>query len=235
MISLYVDAGEMARTFDQIKLDQLPFALSKALNDVAGQAQQAVQEGMQRDLNLHRLGFELMRVKFYKSTKRQLVATIEIDPHAGNLLRLVQGLDHLPWVPFNGRLYRWVGSSEVFSEGIVMNDNPLSPHNLHFTQRGKGFEGNERTFVLPNAEKGMPLVFQRVASVNEPRSRRKGVLKKTKQERYQNTRFLFLLRDITHTPAKLQFYEPITRTVTDSWPEAFDRAMAYAVQTAKRD
>lgn len=244
MITFSMSDGA-TKELDKIRFSQLRWALKEAIRTVGLQAQDGVRQGMAAHVGLRREDYELNRIMVVQfPTKAVPVMVIRVDPNAKNLIRLISGESHLGWFPYSGKNYQWIPNYAVFQNKIILRSNPLHPANLGFGFAASGAQGprranynahnqgNNRTFVLdhPKKKPGVPQVWQRVASSKKLRTKHKGNVKETTEERFQNTRMLYLLVDEQHTPAKLKFYEPIKQIITYNWADAMKSALDVAIQ-----
>ena len=239
-----MESGRVIAELDNIRQSQLNFAISKAINDVGYGSQEAIRKGMDQDLNMHSQSakYERNRIMVIKRAKADsLSLVIQVDPKAMNLVRLVNNMEHDGWFPFNGRLYLWTPNSEVFRGRIITTANPLHPKNLEFGY-GAGprpggvsgeFKGNQRTFAISPKEgknRDIPQIWQRVgSSAPAAKQKRHKGIKESKNERMKNTRLLYVLLSKRKTPAKLRFYEPVQKTIHETWAEAMHAALELAV------
>ena len=232
------------------RMRALPFATSKAINTLGLAAQTEIRAGFQRDVQYHaeRLSYELNRIMIPKfATSKELWLVLQIDPKAGNLTRLAEGTDHVGWFPFNGRLLQWIPNQDVFEHKIITVRNPLHPRQLDFGFKGPGphksgqageFQGPLRTFGLPRPKRDpeSPEIWQRVGKgvkgsrLSSAKGRTKKIRTEGREDSYRNTRCLYVLVSKQKTKLKLKFYEPATKTITDTWEEAVKNALEYAMR-----
>ena len=245
-LSFKMDCGDLIGSFD-LKKRQIPFAMSKAINDLGKKAQFVVQYGMVTDIKLRREAYELKRIMIsHFATSSECYLVIQIDPKAKNLIRLVKGEDHIEWFPYNGKDYQWIPNSQVFQNKIITTANPLHQFNLAIGFTGIGPRGGaqhnqglQRTFAIdnPGGKPGDPQIWQRVASGarGSRQSRTRGTLlkKKIRNEASTNTRLLYTLVSRQKTPVKLLFYEPIHKTVHLNVADAMRAALEYTVSPRK--
>jgi hypothetical protein len=78
-ISVKTDINSINRTLSNIQRKQLPFAISQALNDTAMEAREVATANLETYLDKP-VPFTKRAIRYTKSTKRHLVATVQIAP-----------------------------------------------------------------------------------------------------------------------------------------------------------
>jgi hypothetical protein len=232
MIKVEVDTTEAERYLMWLgKEEQLPFAMSKAINSVVKLIQDAIRGDMQAKLHFTQMAFELRAIKINKfSNKNDLVAEIGIEPKATNLYRLQTGQDH---IPFQGKQFYPIANSVVFNGRPIRNTDPLFIRNLHLTDTpGGAAKGLQKTFIPKTQEGKAPIVVQRIASgkgVKQPKGQRgkKGLDKEL------GTRILYTLVRKGKTPVKMNFYGIASQIITQSLGSEIAKAVRNAVATAR--
>ncbi len=94
MLSITVDHAAVTRALGDLQR-QIPFATAKALNDVANDAQRAIQGGLAQRFTLRRPDFILRTIKRERpadfASKTSLVATVRVDPRRDILAKFEEG------------------------------------------------------------------------------------------------------------------------------------------------
>lgn len=206
------------------KENQLPFAMSKAINETAKLVQKAIQDSIKDGhINLRRAMFNIQSIKIGKwASKSDLLSIIQIDPRAENLERLATGQDH---INLNGKDYIAFPNSKVFGSSIIRKENPLWIGNLKFHDTPHGLHGNENTFLIHSGN-GTPLILQNTSG-KTGRKNRRGTNKKT------DNRILYTLVKKSRTPLKLDFYGIAKRIIDQCLEEEARKAVQVAIDTAK--
>lgn len=225
-----------------IRLDgRARYAVSRALNQVAKEAQEAEREHMKKVFRLRREAFVLRGVKIARgdwATKTSLRVVIQLaypdqrrfmEQHEEGGIRTRHGGKRL-----------WQPNEKVFRSRIIGRSNPLHPKNLHLRKKGGAIQGDQRTFLVRAGRER--LILQRIGSGGHRgfTSRsidrlnlhnfgvgKAGQLKARKRRgREQQTRLLYRLVERVKIPARLEFVGTIDRTVAAEWQEALDKAWA---------
>jgi hypothetical protein len=227
---------------------QIPFAVSRALNLIANDAQKAEREHIQSNFHIRR-PWVLQGVyisKTDRATKSSWRVTIQIQEDRDFLNRFERGDTKFPlhskWL--------WIPNPDVFKNQVIPGSSPLAPKALHF-QRTPGGEmhGDQRTFMVKG--KKAPLVLQRMSSSGRgvtqqlgegfrsgPKGRDASTGRFTKGEaskrmRRGGVRMLYILVSRSRIPVRLAFVETIANTVNDGWVARMQESMDYAMRTAK--
>jgi hypothetical protein len=239
MIEVEIDASDALRKVGEFG-KQLPFAISRALNDVALGFQQDERTGLQRRFTIRRpwvlQGVKMERGDF--ATKTKLVATVRIDSERDFLSKFEGGDVKTPTrakglsVPITG--------SPAKPTGAALIRTPLRPKNLnlrelggrhavqtaaHLSKRslrgavGRGafqvYEGDKKT-ILIQSRSGAGVLLQRVG-----RGKRAGL------------RLLFKLVPRAKQPASLKFHETAYESFRRRWNHVFAERWNEAVRTAR--
>ena len=222
-LRLTLDPQEVLGYLTDQQKEQLPFAISKALNAVSRVAVKAEQDHIQSHYRIRR-DWVLRGIQTLKwSTKRDLVVIVGVSKDRDFLNWSEQGTSNR--TPLHS-LYHWIPNEQVLGSGVIGKGNKLSPANLHFDAQG---QGPNRTFLAHTA-KG-PLVMQRTSS-----NKAKGVSQRIKgggASKAGGVRLVWTLVKRWKVPARLQFVTVVTTTVNREWPEIMRSAMADATRTAK--
>lgn len=227
--------------------NQLPYAMSLALNRVAVDGQKAEQGRLKAAFHLRRETFVIRGIKIEKAdraSKTSWRVVISI-PVAQDFLSKFEEGD--PKVPRQGK-WLWIPNPAVFQNKIINRGNPLHPKNLHFMKsKGGQLVGDQRTFML-KGKNGKPLVIQRTdrglakGSYSIMRSMtldnvHMGMGPREKKQkgirRNAGTRLLYTLVSRVRTPVRLEFVSTITNEVQAQWPERMNQAISEALRTAR--
>jgi len=246
MIQIKVDTSGAMILLAQAT-DQLPYAMSLALNRVANDGQKAEQARVKSVFKLRQETFVIRGIKIEKldrATKNSWSVVISIPATQDFLDKFEMGDPKTPRV---GK-WLWIPNSDVFKNKIINRGNPLHPKNLHF-QKSKGgqLQGDQRTFML-KTKAGMPLVIQRIdqklakGSYSIMKSMtldnvHTGMGPRTKKQkaihRSAGTRLLYRLVSRVPTPVRLAFVDTITNEVMRTWPSRIEDAVSEALRTAR--
>lgn len=251
-ISIKVNASGALLMLAQAQ-DQLPYAMSLALNRVAVDGQKAEQERLKRAFHLRRETFVIRGIKIEKTdraSKTSWAVVISIPVAQDFLSKFEEGT---PKVPRQGK-WLWIPNPDVFRNKIINRGNPLHPKNLHF-QKAKGqIKGEQRTFMLRVQGREGPLVMQRVdrmlkkgasstmrAMTLDNVRTNEGAFRLKERESAKSihrmdgngVRLLYKLVAKVKTPVRLEFVSTITNRVIESWPARMDEALREALRTAR--
>lgn len=246
MISIQVKSEGALLMLAQAQ-EQLPYAMSLALNRVAVDGQKAEQERLKQVFNLRREKFVIQGIKIEKvdkATKTSWSVIISIPATRDFLSKFEEGD---PKVPKQGK-WLWIPNPAVFANKIINRGNELHPKQLHFEKsKGGQLQGSQRTFMI-RSKANKPIVIQRVDQKlgKGSASTMRGMtldnvhvgmgprMKKQKAiHRTGGTRLLYTLVSKVSTPVRLQFVSTITNRVVEAWPARMDEALREALRTAR--
>jgi len=243
MIAVQIDPSAALARLSAIEQKQVPFAMSKALNTLANEAQKSMQQGLKDRFKLRRETWNLRGIKIQKNdraTKTTWRVIIQVSEGTSYLNKFEKGGDKLP---VGGHNYLWEPNAKVFKNRIIQGSDPLRPKNLHLHKDPHGrIIGDNRTFIAKTGNSEVPLVVvQRVDRGLTKGSKRKvkGLTldnygKKGKTlSRTGGTVTLYKLRKRVPVKAQLEFLPTITKTVQSRFRSVFDEALAGAMRTAK--
>lgn len=212
----------VGRTMRRLFKDQLPFAMSQAINATAKQAQ-AVQRSRQRrvfDVRDRRFMDRAVKIKPF-ATKRKPEAVIQVDPPGGESRRSVVTRHEESGVrrAIDGGSLAvpgdWLQKRRT-SRGVRKS---LRPGNLNLRQVHPNMaQGDRRTYRVstPKRPELDGLILQRVG-----RGKR------------STSRVLYFLRPMTPVDRRLKFGETVYRIVDERFDRNFDRQFTRAVRTAR--
>lgn len=250
MIKIEVDPRPFLQRLTDAQEKQIPFAVAKALNQTANQAQKAEREHIKKVFKLRASSFVLAGVKIEKAdraTKQTWAVVIQLKyPQDRKFLNLHEpGGERTAYR--GGRL--WQPNKDVFKNKIIGTGNPLHPKNLKLKRNSSGrIQGEERAFLI-RTKGGKVLVLQRVDRDLTKGSKRKlgklsldnlagGQGPNTKAQKLSisrtgGTRLLYRLVSKVKLPARLEFVSTVRKTVELNWRTNMHEALAYALKTAR--
>jgi hypothetical protein len=251
MLQIKVHTAKCLTELTETKERHIPFAVSRALNLLANDAQNAEREHIQANFKVRR-PWVLQGVyisKADRATKTSWAVTIQIQGDRDFLNRFERGDTKFP---LHGK-WLWLPNRDVFGDQVISRSNPLHPKNLHFEPDPKGGEmqGNSRTFMVHGTGKRGPLVLQRMSSSGKGVTQRIGegfrtgpAGRNTSSGRFTNgeaskhmrrggVRMLYVLISRAKIPVRLKFVETITSTVESQWSSRLTESISYALNTAR--
>lgn len=208
MLELRVNATDVINTLDDVAVNQIPFALAKALYQTALDFQQAERERLDAIFSLRRPQFIYQQgVKLLSGypSKRKLFVILGQDPRADFLGKFEEGGEKTPEKSENIAIPEDVRRSK--SDIVINSQRPKAL----FASGAPVFEikpGDDDEHLAPG-------IYQRVG-----RNGRK--LKK-----------LYALQSEVPIAATLGFEETAQKTVQDRWAINFSDAFQQALATAK--
>jgi len=247
-----VDSRACLGYFQDFNEKQLPFAVSKALNVIANDAQAAERKHISSVFRIRR-DWVLQGVYISpadRAKKSQWVVTIQIKGDRDFLDRFERGEIK---APMHGR-WLWLPNVQVFGDAVIGKNNPLAPKNLRMAPdptHGGQWRGANRTFMIHGSGNRGPLVLQRMSGSAKGISQRIGSGfmtkdsgrdvasgrfskgKATKRQRRGGTRLLYTLISKVKMPVRLEFVNIITSTVNAEWEARLRESMTLAMATAK--
>lgn len=242
MISMQLDVSKAISRLTDVEQRQIPFAMSKAINNTATQFQDAMRRGIASRFILRRPNFILNTVKIARgnfATKTKMTATVSIggseekNRRGGILARFEEGREKRTLDPYHPIA---VPTREVRASPAELPPRNLYPKNLRLvgrrgvektipanirmTRRGvEQIKGKQRTFVLdPSKHHGAKIW---------------GVWQRYGPERGQ-LRLLWIYKMAVKIPKRLQFRETAQRTVPAQFNENFKLWLGIALRTARR-
>ena len=213
MIKIKVDFDKFRSIITDVSDRQIPYAASRALNDVALALQESERESIKRNFILRRPEWTLQGVKIPKFTKKTdspMSISVVMDEAAGRgdiMSKFESGGTKTPRghhlaVPILARPSRMQ---------IIPKD--LRPRALALHAVGKSIRGNQGTFMLPLKGSGRFGIFQR---------------------RGKDIRLLYVLRGSAPLPSNLHFYDNASKPLIEElWELNFAERFAEAQRTAR--
>ena len=207
-----IDLKDTIASLTALEQRQLPFAASKAINDLGLAFQKAERERIARVFTLRRPDFILREgVKRLgpAATKTNPSVTFGVSDRADFLRRFETGEPKRP----------------------TQSQHLAVPQQVRRNQRDIITKGNRPRALIQRlgAKKGAGQVFV----LREKKGRLgPGVFQKTGKQGKGQLKFLYGLEPVVKTPEILGFVDT-ARQVTTQWPRLFDESLAFAVRTAK--
>lgn len=252
-----IDTRKFTAALKDIQESQLPFATMKAMNESAIKGQDAERLRMQSEFTIRRpwvlQGVKINRGDF--ATKRKLEVRVSVDADRDFLNKFEFGTPKTPRdgkaiaVPIEARRNKatLVADSakprafefrEVGGKGLIKASKGLKARTRRAVLGGhvRVFEGKQRTIMIRSAD-GSGVILQRfggrkghTAYLHQGQVHPQGVLI---GQRDPGLRVLYRLKPRVKTPKDLHFAETVTSAFLAHFPDAFTRAYAAAVATAK--
>jgi hypothetical protein len=226
MITIDVNTSEALGWFDRVSHEQLPFAMSKALNATATDFQTAERAHLRSIFSLKREQWADRNIKVtHFAKKTELWAKIEVAPPGGDAKSDILGKfeDETIKTPHNGHRALVIPLDAKRTGAGVVSES-IKPKNLHFklsssTGAATVYKGDKRTFMIQMAD-GRGFILQR----NGP-----GV----HGEFFAGSKVLYALRTSVPIVPNLQFVPQGHKTVEERWVTNWDAAWAHAMETAR--
>lgn len=235
MIQISIDPRAALGALTDAQDRQFPFAVSRALNRVANDAQKSMQAGLKERFHLRRTAWNLRGIKISKqdrSNKSTWRVVIQVSPETSYLDKFEKGGFKFP---MGGHSYLWEPNAKVFKNKIIPAGDPLRPKNLHMhLDPGGRVIGDQRTFrVRPNNHGTTAdfLILQR-QSRSGPKRAKHGKHGKM-LERKSSTVVLYKLRKRIPIQAQLEFVSTIQSSVDATFDMHMGQAMVEAMRSAK--
>jgi hypothetical protein len=209
-VRMQLDINPALRQFSTLERDQLPFATSLALNNLAMSAQAAIRTHYQTAFTLRRPDFiEKQGAKIMQfATKRDPAAVLGIDPKADFLTKFETGGQR----PKRGTHIAIPSLVRRNKRDIVTRGNrPRSLISRLGQKKGAG-----GVFVDRTEEGRQPGVYQRTG-----RGGRVGL------------KLLYAFETSAILPASLQFIQTAQRVAETEWPTIFEAALDQALRTSR--
>lgn len=214
MFAITLDTKALANDLIALGERQIPFAVSKALNDLAIRAadeERAVarQNFVIRQENVLRYG--IARTK--QATKTSLFAEVGVPPKFDFLNKFEMGGLKTP---------RDRSTVAVPQLAVKGNRRGIVPTGLRIkalalVRKGAAIEGQKKTFLIrPKSGSAAALILQRVGRGKSSR-----------------VRVLYVLERSVPVEAILHFVETETRVAEQQWPDAWRQAFEYTMRTAR--
>lgn len=212
MIQIRCDIEAFKKVFTDAEKEQIPFAVSQAVNDVALAGQDMLRQKESANFVIRRPWVLQESVKIsHFSTKREdpIHARIQVGDKADFMNKFEPGgvktsrTGHNIAVPIMARPGK---------AGLVPAN--LRPKNLHLHSVGRAIRGDQRTFIM-TTRSGRQGIFQRTGSGS------------------RDYILLYWLTPRVPIPANLQFEQTMTDAVARYWVSSFEERFAAAMATAR--
>ena len=243
MISVTLDTRSFTATMTELERNQVPFAISKALNDLGIRAADAEREVARRNFTIRDpnvLKYGIVRSK--QATKRDLTVDVNISQQRsgareafGYLKKFERGgrKGPDPSQPFGAAGDRdttvAVPTQEVrrSKRGLIRASQRIATFN--FRQIGKAIRGDKRTFIIQSKTgRSAGVIVQRVRNTKRRR------LHVQQAGHDPGLRVLYVLERSVPIRPILHFHETMLRVARTEWPDAWRKAWAFALATARR-
>ena len=216
MLSITVDILPATRGLTEVQVNQIPFALSKAINDTAKQFQALEFAHLQSVMTLRRPDWVQRSIKIgHFATKAEPWGVVAISPPGSTgfsrrdiLTKFEDETDKRSRKPGGMVAVPLDGVKRNRRDIIPMNQRPAS---FHFRQVGNRILGDRGAFIVKTAG-GRELILQRSRG---------------------EVRALYLLVPDVHITPDLMFTSIALSTVERFWAGNFSDAFELAMRTAK--
>jgi hypothetical protein len=243
MLTVSLDTKAFTATMTELERNQLPFAISKAMNDLGIRAADEMRQVANRNFTIRDpnvLKYGIVRSK--QATKRDLTVDVGVSQQQSGprkaftyLEKFEAGGRKVPDAskPFGGAGDRdttvAVPTQEIrrSKRGLIRGAQRIAAFN--FQQKGKQILGNKRTFILKSKTgRSAGVIVQRVANTKR---RRMGVQQAGHDS---GLKVLYVLERSVPVRPILHFKETMLRVAREQWPDAFAKAWAFALSTARK-
>ena len=221
MLTLQLDtnAAQVSRILRRLFADQIPFALSRAVNDVTEEAQERQRTHQRRIFQVRRSTFVDRAVKVKpRATKRSPFAIIAINPPGGQKRAdIISKFEtQRRKVARSGTIAIPVGARRTKAGIISARDRPRALGLQRHGPSGRVLRGARRTVLIRSTPGGEGTIFQRVG-----------------RGASSELRPLWLLRREVRIDPELNFTANVTKTVAQRFPMLFDQRLGEAVRSAR--
>jgi hypothetical protein len=213
MIEIKLDAEKWMRQMEGGE-KQLPFAMSKALNETATDFQTAERNVIASRFTLRRPDFIKRTIKIERgnfATKANLRAIVNVDEKRDLLSKFEKGGDKQPR---EGRSIAIPVEARRNKSDIVTKGNRPKAYQLQQVSANVA-KGLKRTFLIRSAD-GKGALFQRVG-----------------RGKNSTIRNLFSFKSRVPIPKRLSFHDTARKTALTQWPKNMLKAFENAMRTAK--
>jgi len=225
MISITVDTSPITDYLTNLqKEDQIQFAVSKSLNDLARSIQSRIRDNMRQSFTLRKTQWVLNRIYIStvdKATKTKWSTVISVNEPYNILAKFEEGGEK---VSVGGHRYLAVPNAKSFGKATPPDE--LRIKNLNLKAIGNEMKGNNETFLIHSKRTGVPLILQDVW--NQKGKKRKGINKWTLN------RILYTLVPKVRIPAKLNFVATAQSVIASEAIGIFEKNVNLAIQTARK-
>lgn len=214
-LKITTNAPEVSRFMRTVFADQMPFAISLALNDTAFGIRKEQVEGMSTRFRIRRQ-WVLGGVRVTKrATKQDLEAHVAILPDRRFLFRFEEGGEVTP-----EKASRFAVPDEAKRTGAGIVSKGERPRAFDFEEAGRGpvavtFRGKKRTFMIKRHD-GSGAIFQRLGRADSGK-----------------LRTLFTFTRTADLPASLQFDLTAENVFNSTYQANFAAAWDRAIRSAR--
>jgi hypothetical protein len=228
MITVAIDTRAFVASLDEIAKSQIPFAVSRSLNELGKLAQLAIRSHTGQIWNVKRQAWVNAAVKithFATKYEGELFLSMGIHPPGGDERAdiLTKFEDQTRKTPFHGShvvVPIGINAGKILREGQRFSD-------YHFVRKGNRWEGDRNTFIV-QISNGRLLVLQRVD--HRVRYKRQG---KTVNVRPHDAQPLFLLVPSVKITPNLEFEKTVRDIVDKEWERQLSHFLDEAMATAR--
>jgi hypothetical protein len=226
MITIDVNTSEALGWFDRVSHDQLPFAMSKALNATATDFQVAERAHLRSIFSLKREQWADRSIKVtHFAKKTELWAKIEVAPPGGDAKSDILGKfeDETIKTPHNGHRALVIPLDAKRTGAGVVSES-IKPKNLNFRRISTSgaatiYRGDKKTFMVQTAD-GRGFILQRTGP---------GI----HGDLFAGSSVLFVLRPSAPIKPDLHFESTGQQVVDEMFFRRFDEAWEIALATAR--
>lgn len=240
MITVEVDTETASRWLRGLYASQIPFALQRAINKTALQAQTRVRELMGSDFTLRRRDWALKNVKIRRedfATKAKLQAIVRMEaPGDGSRTDILAKFEKSGVKkPHDGG--RLAVPVDVRTSRVTIIRKNERPRSLDFVHKGGVvWQGKKRTFMIRKPD-GTGGIYQRTGKKGTKRRRGEGrrlasdVV--TRRTRDMNVRILYRFTPLARIEGRLHFEDTARRVILQVWDANFAEAFEHAMRTTR--
>ena len=235
-ITVETNSQEISDHLRFLYQDQMPFAVSRAINQTLREIQKGVRSDISDRFTLRRRQWAMMNVKirredFATKTKKEGAVRMEAPPSAtGDRSDIL--------AKFEERVVKRPGGGgriaiprEVKQSRLTVVRTDRKPKSYNFTHvSGAVWKGNRRTFMIRQAD-GRGGVFQRTGRKRSGRREASDI--GTRRTRDMNVRVLFLFTPRAQLDKRLSFEEIATKTAGDSFERNFVQSFENSMVNAR--
>ena len=220
LVTITTNVPEINALLGRLFRDQIPFATSRAINDVAKLAQEKQRKHQRKIFTVRRPQFvdKAVKIKPFAS-KRSLSAIIQIAPPGGAKTRdiLTKFETDRTKRPRDGRSIAVPVNVKRTAAGVVRKN--LRPRALNLRKHGgagRVLRGDRRTFLIRNAAGGGGGIFQRFGGKGST-----------------EVRLLFALVPRVSITPDLEFLDNVTQIVNTRFADRFSLRFDEAIRSAR--
>lgn len=236
-LDLRTDVNRLMAELNEMQREQVPFALSKTINQMLLFIQQSQREAQDKSFTIRRKDFARMAVKIERqgfATKRRLSGTVGYQGPMGDVFAKFERGG--PKVSPSGRpVWAPVGARRSKADIITKGNRPkglnLRPSFSSVATGATIYRGDKRTFMIRYRD-GSGVVLQRTGRRGRGRKRR-GQQGRTIGRERAGTKTLFVyFKRPPLLPASLSFVARATQVVNVTFATTFGAELEAAMKTA---